>query len=274
MYTTLILLLNSLIIIVLSQNCTVDIIHPEILQRNKSHVNLGLNSLTFYLNLNLTGIDLSLNLSDDRCFNYDFEDYQVVDVGYNCFEAYSEDNCVGTLRYLVPGKIHLSSVEMKSIIPCRFDTRDVNSDEHNKINSSRYVPAYPVVKPEMRFFESFFDALCRHEWVVEMNRRVSDTSVRDPRFISWDFLYDGNQTTFMDIYSPNYVLPAKSHHQYRDVLLCAIYILQHHKYKIDAADMLQLRDIAREVISLTDTGVQNRWCSILFLKAIIELIHN
>lgn len=266
------LLLSSLSFI-LSQNCTVNIIHPEMSQQNNSYINLGSNSLTFYTNINLTGVNFSLNLSDNQCFNTDFTPYKLVDTGYNCFEAYSEDNCVGTMWYFVPGRLHISAFQMKSIIPCRFDAQDVDSDEYNKINSSYDVPS-PVIKPEIHFFKSFFIALCHQDWVAEINHRTPNTLVRDPRFISWDFLYNGHQKTFMDIYLPNYTLPAKNSHQYRDVLLCSIYILQNHKDKISAADELLLRDYARRVVSVTDTGVQNRWCAILFLKAIIELIHS
>lgn len=266
------LVLNSLSFI-LSQNCTVDIIYPEKSQRNGSHANLLSKSLTFYSNINLTGVNVSLNLTDNQCFNTNFAPYALVDVGYNCFEAYSEDNCFGTMWYFVPARLRIGSFKMKSVIPCRFDAQDVDSEEYNKINSS-YDASSAVIKPEIYFFKSLFVALCHHDWVAEINHRTSNTSIRDPRFISWDFLYNGRQKTFMDIYFPNYTLPSKNYHQYRDVLLCSIYILQNHKDKISAADELQLRDYARRVVSLTDTGVQNRWCAILFLKVIIELIHN
>lgn len=266
------LLLSSLSLI-LSQNCTVNIIHPEIVQQNGSHINLLSKSLILYFNTNLTGVDLSLNLSDNQCFNTNFAPYALADVGYNCFEAYSEDDCLGTMWYFVPARLHIGSFKMKSIIPCRFDAQDVDSEEYNKINSS-YDASSPIIKPEIYFFKLLFVALCHQDWVAEINHRTFNTSVRDPRFISWDFLYNGPQKTFMDIYLPNYTLPVKNSHQYRDVLLCSIYILQNHKDKISVDDELQLRDYARRVVSLTDTGVQNRWCAILFLKVIIELIHN
>lgn len=258
---------------VLSQNCTVNVIHPEISQQNGTHINLLSKSLNFYSNINLTGVNLSLNLSDNRCINTNFAPYELADVGYNCFEAYSEDDCTGTLWYFVPARLHIGSFNMKSIVPCRFYAPEVDSEEYNKINSS-YDASSPVMKPEMYFFKLLFIALCHQDWVAEINHRTSNTTVQDPRFISWDFLYNGHQKTFMDIYLPNYTLPAKNSYQYRDVLLCSIYFLQNHKDKISVDDELQLRHYARRVISTTDTGVQNKWWSILFLKVIIELIHN